>query len=57
MTTQLCSGVSLVQLVRIPEPCPVSWNKMHGSRTVRYCSHCEKNVDHLSKMTTGDAER
>ena len=43
--------------VTVAEPCSESWDKMTGSETVRFCSHCAKNVHNLSKMTRKRARK
>src|SRR5688572_14713159 len=51
------ADISLVQLITIPEPCPVPWDQMQGDSRVRFCTRCEKNVYNLSAMTTEEAEQ
>lgn len=42
--------------VRIAAPCPIKWDKMEGSRTIRHCSSCKQNVFNISEMTRKEAE-
>ena len=43
--------------VSVGNACTEDWNKMVGSRSVRMCEHCAKNVNNLSEMTRKDAKR
>jgi hypothetical protein len=38
----------------IASPCPMSWERMPGSETVRYCSKCRLNVYNLVVMSRED---
>jgi hypothetical protein len=41
----------------ISGPCSASWNEMKGDDRLRYCDHCEKTVNNISKMKRKDALR
>ena len=43
--------------VSVGSPCTEDWDKMVGSRSVRMCEHCAKDVNNLSEMTRKDAKR
>ncbi|MBI1369885.1 MAG: hypothetical protein GC162_14670 [Planctomycetes bacterium] len=45
-----------LDVIDIPEPCPVKWEDMRGDDRVRHCGQCQLNVYHLSDMTRGEAE-
>lgn len=51
--------VSLPMLnnVRIASPCPVKWEDMTGSDSLRHCAQCGLNVYNFSNMKAEDAER
>ncbi len=46
-----------LDLVTIPNPCPVSWESMQGNARVRFCGECRLNVYNLSEMTRPEAEQ
>lgn len=48
---------SLLDRVEVASPCSESWNEMQGNETVRFCSHCAKNVHNLSAMTRKRARK
>lgn len=41
----------------IPSPCTEDWNSMTGNEQVRFCKHCNLNVQNLSQMTRSQAQR
>ena len=43
--------------IRIAKSCPISWDEMSGTETVRHCSLCDCNVYNLSGMSRDDANR
>lgn len=43
--------------VSVGSPCTEDWEKMVGSRSVRLCEHCAKDVNNLSELTRKDAKR
>jgi len=43
--------------INVKSPCGESWDEMTGSDTVRFCSHCAKDVHDLSAMTRQRAEK
>ncbi|MFL6468188.1 MAG: ankyrin repeat domain-containing protein [Pyrinomonadaceae bacterium] len=51
------SKKSLIDRIRVNEPCTQDWETMRGSKTVRFCDHCSKNVNNLSEMSRKDAVR
>jgi ankyrin repeat protein len=51
------SKKDLLNAIEVKSPCGESWDEMQGNETVRFCSHCSKNVNDLSKMTRKDALR
>lgn len=51
------SKKSILNLVEIKTPCAESWDEMRGNDTVRFCSHCVKDVHDISQMTRADAEQ
>jgi hypothetical protein len=46
-----------LDVIRVAEPCPESWERMSGDDRVRYCAGCRKHVYNLSAMTRTEAER
>ena len=44
-----------LEVIRVAEPCPKSWDGMQGDDRVRYCEGCRKHVHNLSAMTRGQA--
>ncbi len=48
---------TLLDRVEVASPCSEKWNEMEGSETVRFCSHCAKNVHNLSAMTRKRARK
>lgn len=48
---------SILDRVRVVNPCSEDWHEMRGNDEVRFCSHCQKSVHNLSQMTRRDAER
>lgn len=42
--------------VSISAPCPIKWDMMEGSKTVRNCSSCQQTVFNISEMTRKEAE-
>ena len=51
------SVVIPLEVIDIPDPCPVDWNDMRGDERVRFCRHCALHVYNLSAMTRDAAER
>lgn len=43
--------------IRVKDPCSEPWEEMTGNDQVRFCSHCAKHVNDLSKMSKKDAIR
>ena len=46
---------NLTENFQIKNPCSEDWNEMSGTNKIRFCSHCAKNVNDLSKMTRKEA--
>src|SRR4051794_29700196 len=46
-----------LEVIDIPNPCPVEWNDMRGDEHVRFCRHCSLHVYNLSEMTREVGER
>jgi len=42
--------------LRVPNPCPASWEEMKGDERVRHCVLCNQPVTDLSAMTAAEAE-
>ena len=45
-----------LEMIEIPNPCPVPWDSMTGGDRVRRCAQCNKNVYQLAEMTRDEAE-
>ena len=45
-----------LDVIRIPDPCPVPWDSMHGSARVRFCSQCKLDLFNLSELAREEAE-
>jgi hypothetical protein len=43
--------------IEIMNPCSEDWNEMIGNDHFRFCSHCAKNVNDISKLTRKEAMR
>lgn len=48
---------SFDEAVRIKSPCSEEWDEMTGNDQVRFCSHCAKDVNDVSRMTRREAMR
>lgn len=48
---------SFIDAIKVENPCTENWEEMEGNDTVRFCSHCSKNVNNLSEMTRKQAIR
>lgn len=46
-----------LNVLEVPNPCPVPWESMEGDDRVRLCRKCVKQVYHLSNMTRAEAEK
>jgi hypothetical protein len=44
-----------VGVVKVATPCKAKWSQMKGTDTVRRCELCNKNVYHLSRLTSFEA--
>lgn len=49
--------LSVLANVRVANPCPASWQAMHGDDRVRFCEQCKLHVYNLSDMRRVDAEQ
>ena len=48
---------SFIDSIRVNDPCNENWDEMTGNDRVRFCSHCSKNVNDISKLTRKHALR
>jgi ankyrin repeat protein len=48
---------NFIDKVRVNDPCTQAWDDMIGNDTVRFCTHCAKDVNNLSAMTRKEAVR
>src|SRR5205814_7912138 len=44
-----------LDVIRIANPCPVSWDSMNGDARTRFCAHCQRDVHDLTTMTQAEA--
>jgi hypothetical protein len=51
------SKKSIIDSVRVGEPCSEQWEKMRGNDRVRFCSHCTRDVTNLSAINRKEASR
>ena len=49
------SKKSFIDSIEVKSPCSEDWNEMRGNNQVRFCSHCNLNVNNLSVMTRKQA--
>ena len=49
------SKKSFIDSIEVKTPCSEDWNEMRGNNQVRFCSHCNLNVNNLSAMTRKQA--
>ena len=42
---------TFIDSIRVTDPCTENWDEMSGNDRVRFCSHCSKNVNDISKLT------
>lgn len=49
------SKKSFIDSIEVKSPCSEDWNEMSGNKQVRFCSHCNLNVNDLSAMTRKEA--
>lgn len=43
--------------IKVASPCTEPWDEMQGNDAVRFCSHCQKNVNNISTMSPREARR
>ena len=43
--------------IKIESPCEADWDSMIGNDKVRFCHHCNLNVNNLSALTWFQAHR
>ena len=43
--------------IKVMNPCSENWDEMIGNDHFRFCSHCAKNVNDISKLTRKEAMR
>ena len=46
-----------IDSIRVADPCTESWDEMTGNDSVRFCSHCSKDVNNISAMSRKEAAR
>jgi hypothetical protein len=51
------SKQSLIEAVRIENPCEKDWNEMRGGEKVRVCDHCALEVNNVSALSRREALR
>ncbi|MEO7538907.1 MAG: ankyrin repeat domain-containing protein, partial [Pyrinomonadaceae bacterium] len=51
------SKKTVLDSLRVADPCTEDWDRMTGNAKVRFCSHCSKNVNNISEMTPKEAIR
>ncbi len=47
----------LFDSIDVPDPCPQSWDAMHGEDKARFCANCEKDIYNFSAMTRNEAKK
>lgn len=45
------------KMFEVKSPCGEDWNKMRGGERVRFCEHCDLNVNNISALTRKEALR
>ena len=45
-----------LDVLHVPSPCSVPWQRMSGDDRVRHCPDCQKSVYNLSAMTATEAD-
>src|SRR5215204_3706184 len=48
---------SFIDTIRVADLCTENWDEMTGNDSVRFCSHCSKDVNDISTMTRKEARR
>ena len=48
---------NLVDAIKVASPCTEDWDEMTGNKKVRFCSHCDLNVNNLSEMSRRETMR
>jgi uncharacterized protein len=51
------SKKSLIDSIEVKSPCSEKWNEMKGTDKVRFCGHCDLNVNNISELTRKQAMR
>ena len=49
------SKKNFLEQIEVKNPCSEDWKKMKGNAKVRFCSHCNLNVNNLSALTRREA--
>ena len=49
------SKKTLIDSIEVKNACSENWNAMRGSDTVRFCGHCDLNVNNISALTRKQA--
>jgi hypothetical protein len=45
----------LLERIHVKTPCDADWDSMSGDERVRFCAHCERHVNDLSRLTRAEA--
>lgn len=56
MEVEIFAKPDLVSQAFIETPCEVSWDKMTGNDSVRFCSQCSLNVYNIANLTDKEAQ-
>jgi len=51
------SNENFLDSIEVESPCSQRWDEMRGSDQIRFCDHCAKDVNNLSKFTRKEARR
>jgi hypothetical protein len=54
MFKQKKEDYSIIQSIKIAEPCNVDWNSMTGDERKRFCGQCKLNVYNVEKLAQSD---
>ncbi len=52
---KIMSKKSYLKNLQVKSPCTEDWGKMSGNKKIRFCSHCNLNVNNISEMTEREA--
>ena len=51
------SKKSLIDAIEVKTPCAENWNEMRGNEKIRFCAHCNFEVNNISALTRKQAMR